>query len=97
MSDEQRPRHWLVHEGAQTGTESTNDPRWLVGQEPSTPLNGEAVEISRIDETRSPFDPDPRPLCPDPILGTREGWKWCARCAGIREPEHVCYRPPESE
>lgn len=28
-------------------------------------------------------------LCPDPVEGTREGWKWCADCSAIREPIHV--------
>ncbi len=34
------------------------------------------------------FDPNPRTLCPDPILGTREGYKFCSSCGGIKEPEH---------
>lgn len=42
--------------------------------------------------SESHFDPDPRPLCPDPLLGTREGWAWCASCCAIREPNHRCYR-----
>lgn len=30
----------------------------------------------------------PPKLCPDPKDGTREGWAWCAECAGIKEPGH---------
>lgn len=41
----------------------------------------------------APFDPEPRELCPDPQLGTREGWEWCAECAGIQPPGHVCRDP----
>lgn len=40
-----------------------------------------------------PYDPNPMKLCPDPQLGTRDGWTWCSRCAAIREPAHTCYRP----
>lgn len=35
-----------------------------------------------------PFDPEPRELCPDQQLGTREGWTWCPTCQGIKEPGH---------
>lgn len=34
----------------------------------------------------------PPKLCPDPQMGTREGWEWCGRCAAIKEPGHGCYR-----
>ncbi len=30
----------------------------------------------------------PMSLCPDPQLGTRFGWLWCADCQGIKPPEH---------
>lgn len=36
----------------------------------------------------SPFDPDPPPLRPDPIDGTRDGWEWCAGCGGVKPPGH---------
>ncbi len=29
-----------------------------------------------------------RVLTPDPLLGTREGWRWCPECAGIQPPTH---------
>ncbi len=51
-----------------------------------------ALAVERASKS-SHFDPNPRPLCPDPILGTREGWAWCTDCCGIREPQHTCYRP----
>lgn len=35
------------------------------------------------------FDPNPRPLCGDPQLGTRDGWDWCPGCGGLKEPGHV--------
>ncbi len=38
---------------------------------------------------KSPFDPNPRALHPDPDLGTRDGWAWCSRCGGIKPPGHV--------
>jgi hypothetical protein len=30
-----------------------------------------------------------REMCPDPTLGTREGWAWCADCAAIQPPFHA--------
>ncbi len=30
----------------------------------------------------------PRMLCPDPVLGTRDGWAFCGQCGGIKEPGH---------
>ncbi len=35
-----------------------------------------------------PTNEAPSPLCPDPQLGTRDGWKFCDTCAGIKPPEH---------
>lgn len=35
-----------------------------------------------------PYDPSPRALCPDPQLGTRDGWMWCAECGAIQPPGH---------
>lgn len=34
-------------------------------------------------------------LVPDPQLGTRKGWRWCAACGGFREPVHVHGDPLE--
>ncbi len=36
----------------------------------------------------SPFDPNPPKKSPDPVLGTRAGYQWCATCGGIKEPGH---------
>jgi hypothetical protein len=35
-----------------------------------------------------PYDPNPRALCPDPQLGTRDGWMWCAECGAVQPPGH---------
>ncbi len=54
----------------------------------------------------SPVEPQPvassveqgtaaRKLCPDPQLGTREGWQWCGDCGGIQPPGHT-HDPGES-
>ncbi len=43
---------------------------------------------ARVFAQRSFFDPNPRALVPDQILGTREGWNWCPVCQGIKPPEH---------
>ncbi len=43
----------------------------------------------------SPFDPTPPKLCPDPQLGTRVGYEWCADCCGIQPPGHVHGDPIE--
>ncbi len=45
--------------------------------------------------TQSPFDPNPPKLCPDPILGTRDGWEFCADCAAIKPPGHIHGDPIE--
>ncbi len=43
----------------------------------------------------SPFDPNPPKSCPDPILGTREGWDFCPDCAAIKPPGHIHGDPIE--
>ncbi len=32
-------------------------------------------------------------LCPDPILGSRDGWAWCSSCGGIQPPGHTHGEP----
>lgn len=32
-------------------------------------------------------------LCPDPQLGTREGWGWCGECGALQPPTHVHSSP----
>lgn len=38
---------------------------------------------------------DYRGLNPDPIDGTREGWKFCDDCQGIKPPSHMHGDPLE--
>lgn len=56
--------------------------------------NEQADEIF-FGKPKSPYDPKPRTLCPDPVLGTREGWKWCPKCGGIQPSNHVHHEEPD--
>lgn len=63
------------------------DARWSVGQEPPATICKHGHDLPEqcpacVKESK------PRPLCPDPVLGTRDGWAWCPDCGGIKEPGH---------
>ncbi len=62
---------------------------------PLQPSAGYPCEYCGAPDPRSPFDPTPPKLCPDPQLGTRDGWTWCADCCGIQSPGHVHGDPIE--
>ncbi len=58
---------------------------------------GSANGGALVGEADGPFDANPRPLCPDPVLGTRSGWSWCPSCFSIQAPNHVHYREEVKE
>ncbi len=67
------------------------DPRRLAPVEP--PPAADTTEQGSAAPNH--FDANPRPLCPDPVLGTRAGWSWCSLCFSIQAPNHIHYREEE--
>ncbi len=99
MTDKERFIAAMAGDGPENGVSRESDSRWKVGEEPQAASTGDpfpAIEGVVSPLTNSHFDPAPRPLCPDPVLGTREGWAWCDKCASIQPPNHTHYRPEES-